>query len=91
MDDNDRVAWMVSAIATYLRAHPHASDTASGIWQWWLPAEDLVSQKHLATALQFLVDQRLIEEIAAADGRLRYRRIGDDAALDAVIAKGMRP
>ena len=86
MDDDDRVAGLVSALATYVRAHPCASDTASGISQWWLPTEDFVSRKQLATALQFLVDRQAIEAVVAADGLVRYRRIGDDAVLDAAVA-----
>ena len=85
MDDNDRVAGLVSALATYMRTHPCASDTASGIAQWWLPTEDFVSRKQLALALQFLVDRQAIEQIVAADGQVRYRRIADDAALDAAV------
>ena len=86
MDDDDGVAGLVSALATYMRAHPCASDTAPGIAQWWFPTEDFVSRKQLAQALQFLVDRQAIEQVVAADGQVRYRRIGDDAALDAVVA-----
>jgi hypothetical protein len=91
MDDDDRVAGLVSALARYLRAHPCASDTASGIAQWWLPTEDFVSRKQLAMALQFLVDRQAVEAVVAADGQVRYRRTGDDALLDAAVAAARAP
>jgi hypothetical protein len=74
-----------------MREHPCASDTASGIAQWWLPTEDFVSRKQLATALQVLVDRQAIEAVVAADGQVRYRRTGDDALLDAAVAAARTP
>jgi len=83
---DEKVAALVCALVAYLRAHPSASDTASGISQWWLDSEEFVTHQHLEKALKFLIDRQLVEEIAAADGRKRYRRIGCDEALAAAAA-----
>jgi hypothetical protein len=83
---DETVAALVRALVAYLRAHPSASDTAAGISQWWLGTEEFVTYQHLERALRFLIDRGVVEEIAAADGRKRYRRIGGDETLAAAIA-----
>lgn len=72
-----------SALAGYLRHNPDASDTAEGIRRWWFSEPDAVTTEELEDALNCLQMQGLIEGAVAADGRLRYRRIGTDAQLDA--------
>jgi len=66
----DRV---VCVLAEYLQAHPFACDTLDGIGRWWV-GEYRFSTGELAQALGQMKKQGLIEELTAADGRLRYRR-----------------
>lgn len=87
--DEGQVTAMVSLLAHYLRVHPLASDSASGIAQWWLlPAK--VQMDVLECALGWLKQQGVIEETAGADGRSRFRRRGDDQALDDAVAARAR-
>jgi hypothetical protein len=87
-----QVTAMVFLLAHYLRTHPFASDSASGIAQWWLPPAE-VSMEVLECALEWLKQQGAIEESAGADGRTRFRRCGNDQALDAAVAAraGLEP
>ena len=87
--DDEPVPALICALTAYLRAHPSASDSASGISQWWLDTGHFVGPKHLEQALHFLIDRQVMEMISAADGRTRYRRIGSDAALDAADAAAL--
>jgi hypothetical protein len=45
-----------------------------------------VTMDQLASAIEWLLAQGVVEELLAADGRRRYRRIADDATLDALLA-----
>jgi hypothetical protein len=65
-------------IASYLRINPLACDTREGIWRWWLRG-DGAEPSEVATALEWLTSEGIVEAQAAADGRVRYRR----AALEA--------
>jgi hypothetical protein len=72
------------ALARYLRANPHASDSEGGIRRWWLPLDLAITADELHEALTWMKQQGLIAETHAADGRVRFWRIGTDAQLDAV-------
>jgi hypothetical protein len=81
--DND-VAAVAGAIAAHLLVNPQASDTAIGIARWWLPdslGSDMSSLNTVTTALSWMTELGLVEELSAADGRTRYRRGAPDAAL----------
>lgn len=75
---------VVCVLALYLRANPLACDSLEGIGRWWLAAH-AVPREELELALDCMMEQGLVEEIAAADGRLRYRRCANDALLQAAI------
>lgn len=75
---------VVRALALYLRANPRACDSVDGIRRWWLAAHP-VTTEDLMEALQWMKDHGLVEELSAIDGRLRYRRCGPEAALQAAI------
>jgi hypothetical protein len=81
-DDPHTVSEVVRRLAAYWRTNPLAGDAKEGITQWWLglsPASiDLVER-----ALRWMVSKGLLEAVAAADGRVHYRRVSLDAALDA--------
>jgi len=81
---------LVCALALYLRANPLACDSLEGIGRWWLAAH-AVSREELEHALAWMMEHGLVEEIAAADGRLRYRRCGADSLLQAAIEAHCRP
>jgi len=84
MNEDDVTAVVVS-LARYLSAHPNACDSASGIASWWLPSELEVSMDVLTCALEWLVRQGVLVEAPGADGRIRYRRVGDQRALERSI------
>jgi hypothetical protein len=73
---------IVRELARYLIAHPQASDTPEGIARWWL-GESVADPASLQQALDWMKARSLLEELTAADGRRRYRRRGEDAALRA--------
>lgn len=74
------------ALTLYLISHPHACDTADGIRRWWLEDNEEIAMEVLLRALAGLEAAGLIEATAAADGRRRYRRCGDDAGFAARLS-----
>jgi hypothetical protein len=80
------MADVLCALARYLRANPLACDSLEGIGRWWLAAHP-VTPEELVRALGWMMERGLVEELVAADGRLRYRRLGSEAMLDAVIER----
>jgi UDP-N-acetylenolpyruvoylglucosamine reductase len=74
----------VRVLVEYLRAHPFACDTVDGISWWWI-GEYGFSTTELMQALEQMKKQGLVEELAAADGRLRYRRCASDDQLRAAV------
>ncbi len=73
------------ALVRYLIANPHACDTAEGIARWWLAGRPL-SLDALRGTLGRLAHEGVLEELRAADGRLRYRRLATDDRLHALVA-----
>jgi hypothetical protein len=74
-DYDDAVAALVQQLTAYLRDNPLASDTQEGIARWWLAPGSVVDDQTLSLALQQMRQEGLIEQLPAADGRVRYRRI----------------
>lgn len=61
-------------ILRYLRRHPQASDTPTGICTWWLPAEGIYrTEVQVKAVLEGLVADAVLERIALGDAVL-YRR-----------------
>lgn len=65
---------LVRMLLLYLSRHPFASDTPQGMARWWLDDAVAVREAALLQALGWLEEQRLIERVAAPDGRVRFRR-----------------
>ena len=84
--NEDEVTAAVVVLARYLRANPLACDSAPGIARWWFKPENMVSMNVLYQALEWLKSRGALEESVGADGRVRYRRRGDDAELDLAVA-----
>jgi hypothetical protein len=87
MDENSAVSACVKALASYMRANPHACDTAEGIHRWWFGTEHEVAMDELQEALDWMKRCGVIEETVAADGRRRYRRLAGDALLGALLTQ----
>jgi len=85
MNSGTDVPEAACSLARYLRDKPNASDMADGIRRWWLPDPDAVTEDELCEALTWMQQHGLIEGTKAADGRVRFRRIGDDALFDALL------
>jgi hypothetical protein len=74
---------VVRTLARYMRDNPHACDSADGIRRWWFADGYAVTADELEKALTWMKQRGLIDEAVAADGRVRFRRRGSDAQLDA--------
>ncbi|MEH6413450.1 hypothetical protein [Pseudomonas sp. CGJS7] len=88
MDEDCAASACVRGLAGYLRANPQACDTAEGIRRWWFDSEHEVEMEQLQDALDWMKRRGAIEEILAADGRRRYRRLADDALLASLARAG---
>ena len=84
MDDDLSLRSIVGTLAVYLHAHPFACDSAEGIGHWWFETE--VAMVDLMAALEWARLHHLIEELKAADGHVRYRRLATVEQLTALIA-----
>ena len=84
MDDDVSLRLIVRTLAVYLHAHPFACDSAEGIGRWWFETE--VAMVDLMAALEWARQHHLIEELKAADGHVRYRRLATVEQLAALIA-----
>lgn len=85
MDDDDpSLRLIVGSLAAYLCAHPFACDSAEGIQRWWFDTE--VVMDDLMAALEWMQKERLVEELQAADGHVRYRCLASAERLAALIA-----
>lgn len=83
-DDSLSLRLIVGTLAVYLRAHPFACDSAQGIRQWWFETE--VVMDDLMAALAWMQSRGLVEQLNAADGHVRYRRLASVEHLGALIA-----
>ncbi len=89
MDDLDpSLRLIVGSLAAYLCAHPFACDSAEGIQRWWFDTE--VAMDDLMAALEWMQQEQLLEELQAADGHVRYRRLASTERLGTLIA-GLGP
>ena len=86
MEKNSKSPTTVHALAVYLRANPHACDTSEGILRWWLDERHETVMDDLMDALGRMKQMGIVEEIAAADGRRRYRRIASDEQIAVLLA-----
>ena len=75
---------VVRILARYMRHHPHACDSVTGIRRWWIDEGIAVTADELDEALTWMKHHGLIDETVAADGRVRLRRCASDAQLDAL-------
>ncbi len=87
MKDDPELQAIVRALAHYLYANPLASDSAGGIRRWWFDEEFLGPEYLLDRAIYWMKEHGLIEELAGSDGRVRWRRIGSDEQMRALLAE----
>ncbi len=86
MEKNSRSQTTLLALAAYLSANPYACDTSEGILRWWLDERQEAVMDELMDALGHMKRAGIVEEIVAADGRRRYRRIASDEQLATLLA-----
>ena len=81
---------VVQSLARYWCDNPFACDTPEGMRQWWLMPIDDVSIEQVNRALAWLCDRGFVEQLFAADGRMRFRRASshDVAALRQLAESG---
>ena len=61
------------AILGYLRAHPQAADTVTGIVEWWLPRHfHAEAVERVQKAVDQLVAQGWVEKIVLVGGTVLY-------------------
>ena len=64
---------IASKVVEYLRQHPQAMDTATGIAEWWIPeVGKQVDKLEMERALDELVQKGLVERVGAGV-RAHYR------------------
>jgi hypothetical protein len=79
----------VRELSLHWCANPFACDTAEGIARWWIRASTGVTVDNVTAALMWMKRRGLVEELQAADGRVRFRRAsGDVEARLARLAEG---
>jgi Fe2+ or Zn2+ uptake regulation protein len=60
-------------VLNYLRNHPQAADTVTGIARWWLPQQhDEAALTSVQQALDELATQGLVIKTMLADGTILY-------------------
>lgn len=84
-DDKLSLHLLVGTLAVYLHAHPFACDSAEGIRQWWFDTE--VAMDDLMAALEWMQLHHMVEELKAADGHVRYRRLATLEQLSGLIGQ----
>lgn len=67
MDESDRDA-LCDAILGYLKEHPNAMDTLTGIVDWWLPRHRV----HMLT-------ERVAEALETLEARGQIERVGNES------------
>lgn len=61
---------VAAAILDYLAEHPQAMDTLEGIAEWWLARQRVrIEVRAVASALQQLTEQGLLEEVGSGESR----------------------
>ena len=64
---------LCGAILGYLRAHPQAADTVTGIVEWWLPRHfPAEAVERVQKAVDQLVAQGWVEKIVLVGGTVLY-------------------
>lgn len=72
--DEKRRSHVALALLDYLWKNQQAQDTLQGIAQWWLPQQQLETNKTtLKAALSELVGKKLILESKGKDAQTHYR------------------
>lgn len=65
---------LAQEIAGYISNRPDAADTLEGLTLWWISRQRLLeAEKNVRQAVEYLIDQGVIEKRAMADGRVLYR------------------
>ena len=64
---------VAAAIMEYLCAHPLAADSADGVRHWWIGAAQVgLSVAEVESALNLLVERRLLRSLRLMDGTQLY-------------------
>ena len=63
---------VAAAIMEYLCAHPLAADSADGVRHWWIGAQVGLSVAEVESALNLLVERRLLRSLRLMDGTQLY-------------------
>ena len=72
---NRRIMGIAEAIDRYLKAHPKAADTATGIRGWWFAnRKDAGSPEEVQAALDHLIERGSVVRTILADGTVIYSR-----------------
>ncbi len=67
-------------ILRYLEAHGEAADTVDGIARWWIKRQRLEETRwRVQRALDYLVDEALVQSKVTPAGRILYMLPGGDA------------
>lgn len=73
--DNKHLNLVAEQILDYLEQHPQATDTARGIYAWWLRDRDpSLSEGLVIKALQRLVDEGSLDWKQTPGGDILYKR-----------------
>lgn len=83
MDPDLEQLALLRALLRYFESHPFCCDSVQGMARWWFPQGTPVDMNKLLSCLRWLREKELIEELVAADGRIRHRRTGTDAQFAA--------
>jgi len=65
--------------------NPLACDTPDGMLRWWLFSANARSIETVTAALAWMKRRGLVEELPAADGRIRFRRV--DGAFESTLRR----
>ena len=72
---SERTLMIAGIIERYVNDHPRAADTAEGIRGWWIaPQRQGDTLQDVETALDYLVDLRILFRVVLADGSVIYGR-----------------
>lgn len=74
MDPHADVLLAMRCLIDHWSQFPQACDTVEGIHRWWLGPDLAATPSDVAAALAWLEHHGAIDSVAAADGRVRFRR-----------------